>query len=102
MSACDPDDKRRSAQYPADECYEEPNHYGEQIVLPEYFMGEHDVAVVPASGGSPPVCTCGWTRFKPHGSDSFIELAQHLAEQWPYSPDAYRPVESASGVGGVA
>lgn len=49
------------------------NYYGNPIVSPEYFEGEHK-ATVPAAGGLPPWCTCGWTRHSGH------ELFEHLAD----------------------
>lgn len=50
------------------------NHYGRPIVSAGHFEGEHK-ATVPAAGGLPPWCTCGWTRH-----DGY-ELADHLADQ---------------------
>jgi hypothetical protein len=38
------------------------NWYGRPIVSAEHFEGRHETAMVPASGGNPPVCACGWTR----------------------------------------
>jgi hypothetical protein len=67
-----------TAQYPAF-AYERNadgtltlNYYGNPIVTADQFMEEHR-AMVPASGGNPPFCTCGWTR---HGGH---EMADHLA-----------------------
>lgn len=49
------------------------NYYGSPIISPDQFTGEHE-AIVPAAGGLPPLCTCGWTR---HGG---FELADHLRD----------------------
>ena len=70
--------RRNPSQYAPEECYDGPNWYGRPIVLPEYYEGEHFAAVVPPSGGDPPVCSCGWTRW---GDGSrWFELSDHLRD----------------------
>lgn len=71
--------RRRPEQYADWECLEERNCYGGPIVHPGHYEGLHFPANVPRSGGSPPVCSCGWTRF--HDGRRFVELAEHIAEQ---------------------
>lgn len=56
------------------------NHYMQPIVMAEHFEERHDVAVVPPSGGNPPVCTCGWTRDRLGMTG---ELIDHLRDQAP-------------------
>lgn len=70
----------RPEQYADWECLEERNIYGGQIVDPGHYEGIHYPANVPRSGGSPPVCSCGWTRF-PLRNGQFAELAEHITEQ---------------------
>lgn len=70
----------RPAQYEDWECLEEKNSYGGRIVDAGHFEGIHYPANVPRSGGSPPVCSCGWTRHRGHG-DVFFELSEHIADQ---------------------
>ncbi len=70
----------RPEQYADWECLDERNVYGGRIVDAGHYEGIHYPANVPRSGGSPPVCSCGWTRF-PIGRGRFAELAEHIAEQ---------------------
>jgi hypothetical protein len=58
------------------------NWYGRPIVSAEHFEGRHETAMVPASGGNPPVCACGWTRESRYAED-VIELYQHQLAQAP-------------------
>ena len=75
---------KNPSQYAPEECYDANergglNWYGLPNVLPEYYEGEHFAAVVPPSGGDPPVCSCGWTRW---GDDrlGWVELSDHLCD----------------------
>lgn len=52
------------------------NHYGQPVI--EDFDGEHYAALVPTAAGSPPVCSCGWTRR--HVDGRWVELYEHLQE----------------------
>lgn len=61
-----------------DQCREPLNYYGLPITPPEQFDGEHN-AIVPAAGGLPPFCTCGWTRFE-SAPGVWVELSDHLRE----------------------
>ena len=54
------------------------NHYGLPITPPEYFDGEH-APNVPASGGNPPFCNCGWTRWQ-YAPGEWFELSDHLRD----------------------
>lgn len=58
------------------------NHYGLPIADPATFTAPHTAAIVPLSGGSPPVCSCGWTRFR-RDDGSWIELYEHIRDQNP-------------------
>jgi len=55
------------------------NAYGSKIADPEDFKGAHYAAIVPSSGGSPPVCSCGWTR-QPKGGGLYVELWEHIRD----------------------
>lgn len=65
--------------YPEWALEDDRNHYGQPIVRAEHFEGNHYAAIVPASAGSPPVCSCGWTRFHVP-VNGWVELADHLRE----------------------
>lgn len=68
------------AQYADWECLEDRNAYGDPIVDPGHYEGIHYPAIVPRGGDSPPVCSCGWTRFNLPGR-RFVELVEHIADQ---------------------
>lgn len=50
------------------------NYYGQPIIPPELFDGEH--VANPMSAGLPPVCECGWTRHEVDGR--WYEMSDHL------------------------
>lgn len=52
------------------------NYYGQPVVPPEVFMGEH--IANPGSAGMPPVCSCNWTRHEVNGR--WVEMSEHLAD----------------------
>jgi hypothetical protein len=56
----------------------ELNYYGQPIIAPEHFDGEHYAAMVPVAAGMPPACSCGWTRHTVDGVT--FELADHLRD----------------------
>lgn len=69
------------------------NHYGRPIVMADYFEERHETAMVPASGGNPPVCACGWTREPPRRGEDGYELYQHQRDQ---APD-FQPLRMRAG-----
>ena len=58
---------------------EERNMYGGRIVRPEYFEGMHYPAIVPMGAGEPPVCSCGWTRWRDENG-TYFELYDHIRD----------------------
>lgn len=90
--------RKNPSQYAPEECYDANerwglNWYGRPIVLPECYEGEHFAAVVPPSGGDPPVCSCGWTRW---GDDrlGWSELSDHLRDMCQGDPAEATVMES--------
>ena len=63
------------------------NFYGQPIVSPEYFAGDH--VVNPMGAGFPPICACGWT---PHED---FTMADHLRDMH-LGPIANEPHEQAA------
>ncbi len=57
------------------------NYFGLSITPPEYFEGRHVANA--GLAGMPPVCSCGWTRWKiedgPRAGEWF-EMADHLRD----------------------
>ncbi|GAA2678886.1 MULTISPECIES: hypothetical protein [Actinosynnema] len=79
MPHADRHPRRHPEQYANWECLSERNVYSGPIVHPGHYEDTHYPSNVPRSGGSPPVCSCGWTRF--HDGRRFVELAEHIADQ---------------------
>jgi hypothetical protein len=65
------------------ECEEKRNFYGAPVVSACYYEGLHYPALVPAGAGSPPVCSCGFTRVPSDVDGLWWELVDHLDEQAP-------------------
>lgn len=59
------------------------NYYGFPITPPEYFDGLH-VANTPPEGGSPPICSCGWTRWQTENGYWF-EMSEHLRDMGEFA-----------------
>ena len=56
---------------------EDRNYYGQVIMPPEHFDGEH--VANPVSAGLPPVCSCGWTRWE-YETGKWFEMSDHLQD----------------------